>query len=136
MPISRSRDIAGSIGQAVALDKITSAGGLAAGLSVYANPGAMPTSGNTVGDQAFATNNNKIYVWNGNGWFSVATVNQTPTWVTEPDGSYSLATNGSATSITVEATDPDGFPVTYSYSTSGLGNIATIAQGGLSLIHI
>ena len=130
MPISRSRDIAGSIGQAVALDKITAAGGLAAGLTVYANIAAMPTSGPSVGDQAFVSANNKIYVWNGSGWFSVATVNQTPTWSTEPDGSYSLAINGTATTITVAATDPDGFPITYGYSASGLGNIATISQSG------
>ena len=97
-------------------------------LTVYANLAAFPTTGPSVGDQAFNQDNNKIYVWNGNGWFSVATVNQTPTWVTEPEGSYILLSNGVATSITVEATDPDGFPITYAYSASGLGNIATISQ--------
>ena len=46
-------------------------------LTVYANLAAFPTTGPSVGDQAFNQDNNKIYVWNGNGWFSVATVNQT-----------------------------------------------------------
>ena len=100
------------------------------GLTVYANLAAFPTTGPTTGDQAFNSDNNKIYVWNGNGWFSVATVNQTPTWTSEPDGSYALSTTGTATTITVEATDPDGFPITYGYTTSGLGNIATISQSG------
>lgn len=103
---------------------------IGSGLTVYATATAMPTSGPQVGDQAFVTANNKIYVWNGNGWFSVATVNQTPTWDTEPDSAYFLEADGSATTITVEATDPDGFAITYGYSTSGLGNIATISQGG------
>ena len=101
-----------------------------AGLTVYANASAMPTSGPSVGDQAFNSDNNKIYVWNGNGWFSVATVNQTPTWSTEPDASYLLLSDGTATTITVAATDPDGFPVTYAATPSGLGNIATISQSG------
>ena len=103
---------------------------IGSGLTVYATATALPTSGPQVGDQAFVTANNKIYVWNGNGWFSVATVNQSPTWDTEPDNAYFLAADGSATTITVEATDPDGFAITYGYSTSGLGNIATISQGG------
>ena len=38
-------------------------------LTVYANLAAFPTTGPSVGDQAFNQDNNKIYVWNGNGWF-------------------------------------------------------------------
>ena len=117
------------------------------GLTVYANLAAFPTTGPTTGDQAFNSDNNKIYVWNGNGWFSVATVNQTPTWSTAPASSYSIS-DGNALALTLEASDPDGFALTYSYSTSGLSNYATIAQSGtdnrtytitpqnLSLIHI
>ena len=99
-------------------------------LTVYANLAAFPTTGPSIGDQAFNQDNNKIYVWNGNGWFSVATINQTPTWTSEPDASYVLSTNGSPTTITVAATDPDGFPITYGHTATGLGNIATISQSG------
>tara|TARA_Y100001937_G_scaffold102552_1_gene141058 strand:- start:1998 stop:5858 length:3861 start_codon:yes stop_codon:yes gene_type:complete len=100
------------------------------GLVVYANLAAFPTTGPTTGDQAFNSDNNKIYVWNGNGWFSVATVNQSPTWITEPNSDYGLNLGEGAVSITVEATDPDGFDLVYSYSTTGLGGAATIAQSG------
>ena len=99
-------------------------------LVVYANLAAFPTTGPTTGDQAFNSDNNKIYVWNGNGWFSVATVNQSPTWITEPNSDYGLNLGEGAVSITVEATDPDGFDLVYSYSTTGLGGAATIAQSG------
>ena len=102
---------------------------IGSGLTVYATVAALPTTGLQVGDQAFVTANNNIYVWNGNGWYTVATVNQTPTWSTAPDSTYSI-TDGQALAITLEATDPDGFPLTYSYSTSGLSNYATVAQSG------
>ena len=132
MTKSRAFKVAESFGKRGVLSNATQAEpeAVSTELTVYANTAAFPTSGNIAGAQAFSSDNNKIYVWNGAGWFSVATVNQTPTWSTEPDASYVLATDGTATTITVEATDPDGFPITYGYSTSGLGSIATISQGG------
>ena len=132
MTKSRAFKVGQSFGKRGVLSNATQAEpeAISTELTVYANTAAFPTSGNITGAQAFSSDNNKIYVWNGAGWFSVATVNQTPTWTTEPNASYVLATDGTPTTITVEATDPDGFPITYGHSTSGLGNIATVSQGG------
>ena len=132
MTKSRAFKVGQSFGKRGVLSNATQAEpeAISTELTIYANTAAFPTSGNISGAQAFSSDNNKIYVWNGAGWFSVATVNQTPTWTTEPNASYVLATDGTATTITVEATDPDGFPITYGHSTSGLGNIATVSQGG------
>lgn len=41
---------------------------------------------------------------------------------------YTLSTAGLATVVTMQATDPENTPLTWSYSTSGMGNIATVSQ--------
>ena len=43
--------------------------------------------------------------------------------------SYILETDGSATTVTITATDPEGLPITYSIASDTSGNIATVAQG-------
>ena len=40
----------------------------------------LPTSGNTAGEQRFVTGNNRLYMWNGSGWYNIALVNTSPTW--------------------------------------------------------
>ena len=42
---------------------------------------------------------------------------------------YALAIDGTATTITVTATDPEGLPITYSIASDTSGNIATVSQG-------
>ena len=78
------------------------------GASVYANLAALPTSGNTQGDFAHVTANNGLYFWNGSGWYSIAIVNATPT-ISGVSGSYALATDGTATTVTVTASDPEDY---------------------------
>ena len=86
-------------------------------------------TGMTDGDQVFVQANNNLYIYSGTGWYKVATVqNDSPSAITGVDGTYSLAIDGTPTVITGVSTDPEGFPLTWSYSTSGLGSIATISQ--------
>jgi len=81
------------------------------------------------GDLGLVSANNNVYIYNGSGWYKIATVqNDSPSAITGVDGVYNLATDGTATVITAVSTDPEGFPLTWSYSTSGLGSIATISQ--------
>jgi len=40
--------------------------------SVYQNISELPLSGNEVGSIALVIENNRVYLWNGAGWFSVA----------------------------------------------------------------
>jgi len=91
----------------------------------------LTASGNTVGDQRVVGNN--LYIWNGSGWFRIALINETPTWDSggQPAASYVLDADSpqDATVITLAATDPDGFPISYSYVTGGsMDSIATISQ--------
>jgi hypothetical protein len=44
----------------------------AGGMSVFTNPSELPVSGNSAGDQALVTSNNRMYIFTGSGWYSVA----------------------------------------------------------------
>ena len=56
--------------------------------------------------------------------------NSSPTDITGVNSTYSLATDGTATTITAVSTDPEGFPLTWSYATTtgSLGSTATVSQ--------
>ena len=88
-------------------------------------------TGMTTGDQAYVQENNKLYLYNGAGWYLVATVeNAQPTAISGVESAYELASDGTATTITAISTDPDGFPLTWSYAvtTGSLGSTASISQ--------
>ena len=99
-------------------------------VAVYANMNALiAATGMSDGDQAFVTATNNLYIYSTSGWYKIATVqNDSPSAITGVEGAYGLAIDGTATTITAVSTDPDGFPLTWSYSTSGLGSIATVSQ--------
>jgi hypothetical protein len=107
----------------------TAAGASSAATTVVADMAALiALTGMSDGDQAFVTSNNNLYFYSS-GWYKIATVsNDSPSSITGVNGSYALALDGTATTITAVSTDPEGFPLTWSYSTSGLGSIATISQ--------
>ena len=100
--------------------------------STYSTPDDLPTSNNTVGDQAYVTSTNRLYIWTGSGWYNIALVNTTPTWDSGglPEAAYDLdSIGGSATSIVLSATDPEGLPLTWTYSITDSGNdLATITN--------
>lgn len=88
-------------------------------------------TGMSDGDMAFVLATNNLYIYKTNGWFKIATVeNLQPGSISGVDASYDLATDGTPTVITATATDPEGFPLTWSYAvtTGTLGNTATVSQ--------
>ncbi len=106
------------------------------GVTVVANMTALVAiTGMSAGDEAFVTANNKLFLYNGSGWYLVATVqNSSPSSITGVSGTYALATDGTATTITAVSTDPEGVPLTWSYAvttgslTNGGGASATVSQ--------
>jgi len=104
------------------------------GVTVYATRSSLPSSGNTAGDQAFVTDNSRLYIWNGSGWYNVALLNLAPsiTSVADSDGittPFTLSAEGTVTTITITATDSDGDPLTYESSAdSDFSGIATLSQ--------
>ena len=97
-------------------------------MGVYSSIDSLPASA-SVGDKALITSTNTLYLYN-NGWYKIATINSfNPQWITQPNGSYSLAIDGSTTTITVYATDSDDVPITYSAVTdSNFDAFATITH--------
>ena len=110
--------------------EVSSGASSGASIDVLADMAALiAKTGMSNGDQAFVTGNNNLYIYSGTGWYKIATVqNDSPSAITGVNGTYSLAIDGTATTITAVSTDPEGFPLTWSYSTSGLGSIATVSQ--------
>ena len=93
-----------------------------AAMQAIANP--------TIGDFVSVVSNKTIYMYNGTGFYKIAVmVNESPTAITGVDGSYQLATDGTATTITAISSDPEGRPLTWSYAvSSGALNGTTVAQ--------
>ena len=108
----------------------------AGGVTVYATMALLvAVTGMSAGNMAFVTANNNLYMYTGSGWFKVATVeNNSPSAITGVASATTLASDGTATVITAVSTDPEGFPLTWSYSvttgslTNGGGATATVSQ--------
>ena len=106
-------------------------------VTTYSTIYDLPLSGDLqVGDKAFVQSNaldsdSLLYFWNGSGWYKLATVNQSPSFDSNgsPLASYSLATDGTPTVVTLLASDPEGLPIQWSFETSGLVSEATVVQG-------
>ena len=120
----------GSSSQWVVVSGPAGAVGASSTPTSYANLAAFPSSGNTAGDFGFATDTKAVYVWDGIEWDRVYTdANAVPEWTTEPPTSAALAIDGTATNQTVVASDPEGFPIEYSYDTNPSNQSqATISQ--------
>jgi hypothetical protein len=108
----------------------STSGTTSGGLSVYLTPLDLPTTGST-GDQAYVESNTSLYIYDENitGWYRVALINQTPTFTSTPDASYSFATDGTPIVVTPVAVDPEGLLVTYSVI-GDTGTVATMTQDG------
>lgn len=133
----RNTNVARRLSKAIKNDVFTADGQIAsAGVSAnqYDSLAALPLSGIAAGTKAFINDSDRLYISNGTGWYSIALTNSSPsiTSVLDSDGGitpFTLATDGSATVITVAATDSDGTPLTYNYSvSSGSLNGSTVTQ--------
>ena len=83
------------------------------------------------GKTVLVRNTNKLYINTGTGWYVVGQVtNESPTAITGLNATYALASDGTATVITMNSTDPEGFPLTWSHAvtTGTLGSTATITN--------
>jgi len=101
------------------------------GVTSYADLAALIAVTPSTGDMALVQDISKMFVYTGTGWFLIATVtNGTPSAISGVAGSYDLDSGGTPTVITAVSTDPEGFPLTWSYSvtTGSLGSTATVTQ--------
>ena len=93
----------------------------------YTDVTTLPASG-YVGEQAFVASTNRLYIWTGTGWFNIALVNTDPTISSAGAANYTMS-YGTPITVNVDASDPEGLGLSYSYYTSdSIGSIATISQ--------
>ena len=71
-------------------DIVSIANNTSAATAVFDTLDSLPTTGLSEGQQAFVNENNRLYISNGTGWYNLTFVNRTPTWLTEPDASYTI----------------------------------------------
>ena len=120
------------------LSDIKSAVANAAGIgtTVYNSVSALPSTGLTSGDQAFvesagAAGQSRLYISNGSGWYNVALINATPRLSLSSEGTIALATDGTATTITMTALDSDNASANLTLSLESGGDLfkfATVSQ--------
>lgn len=99
------------------------------GITSVGNYAGLPASPNET-DLAWVQDQKALYVFDGTEWDRFYTdTNATPDWTTEPPSNANLAVDGTATVQTVVASDPEGFPIEYSYDTNPSNQTqATISQ--------
>jgi len=100
---------------------ITTDGETVAGIKadIYANNASLPLSGLTAGKYAYTTANTTLFYTDGNGWYKVTTINETPS-VTLSVDSVTLGAGGNTADFTYTVTDEG--PVTITVSNSGIAN--------------
>ena len=89
---------------------------LGATTNVYSTVSLLPTLAQAY-SKALVTDTNTLYQYNG-GWYPIALINNfNPAFITEPNATYALNSDGSATTVTVLAADSDDVPIVYSVVT-------------------
>ena len=127
-------DTSPSGGQALTWDasastwKPASPSGGIVNVSTFANLPGSPS----VTDLAFVSDTKALYIFDGTEWDRVYTdTNAVPEWTTEPPTTAVLAADGTATVQTGAASDPEGFPVEFSFDTNPANQAqATVSNSG------
>ena len=130
--VTRSFQLAKILGadgdiKATALDSAA----ISSGVTEYATADVLPSIGNSFGDQALVTSNNRLYIWNGSGWYNIALVNQNPSFTTSPAANYEFDGDSPRNdiTITVAASDPESLGVSFSFETGGsMDSMASVTQ--------
>jgi len=110
-------------------------------VTVYANKTAIDAVSSPLeGDFAYDTAADQLYIRTTSAWKRVsAGTDESPIVTTEPPTSHNLSRDGSTSTVTMVAEDPEGFDVTYgiTYPTAGnalpnqLANSTSISSSGV-----
>lgn len=109
----------------VSLSIVQNAGNPSA--KIYDSAELLPGSADS-GSMALVTETNRLYIWNGTGWYNIALVNTSPTLSTTPDSNYTMDSTGASLTVTIVASDPEELPITYSYLSDSASNFVSITQ--------
>ena len=136
MAISKGRALSATVNSATSIIKSSIDGTatistLEQSAQQYANAAALPSVGNTFGEMALVQSTNRMYVWNGSGWYNVALINTNPSFTIPPASNYSFDGDSPRNNITitVAATDPESLGVSFTFETGGqMDSMADITQ--------
>ena len=136
MAISKGRALSATVNSATSIIKSSIDGTatiatLEQSAQQYANADALPSVGNTFGEMALVQSTNRMYVWNGSGWYNVALINTNPTFTTSPDTNYTFDGDSPRSNITiaVAASDPESLGVSFTFETGGsMDSMASVTQ--------
>ena len=115
-------EIIGTAGQIVDSAYILSQTPSSTGFTFYSTLDSLPSNADE-GSLAFVEANTRMYLNDGSGWYSIAAVNLSPSLSLSPSGAIELATDGSASTVTITATDTDDPSAILSYSVESDGNM-------------
>jgi len=106
-------------------------GGSGSGVTSHANLAAFPASPSE-GDLAYAEDTDALYLRKASTWERVYTgTDEVLSFDNDPAASIVLLQDGTATTVNLPATDPEGFPITYSHDTNPSNQAqATITNSG------
>ena len=105
------------------------------GSSTVTNPSDLPITGNQAGDTVLVTSTNNLMIYNGSGWYKIATItNANPVISSAGAATYGFATDGTPVTIEIVASDPEGITLQYKYqvTTGSLGSTATVTNSATS----
>jgi len=99
------------------------------GTEDYATPNDLPLSGNDTGDTAYVASTNRLYLWNGQGWYNISLVNESPIWDSAglPEAAYVLDSVASTT-INLIATDPEEQVLNWTYEMDSGDDFVTVTN--------
>ena len=109
----------------------SAAAGGGAGVTTHANLAAFPASPSE-GDLAYAEDTDALYLRKASTWERVYTgTDEVLSFDNDPAATIVLLQDGTATTVNLPATDPEGFPITYSHDTNPSNQAqATITNSG------
>jgi len=102
------------------------------GVTTYTDKTAIDAvSSPSEGDLAYDLAADQLYIRTTSAWKRIYVgAQEDVVWTTELDSTYNFSVGASGTTLTVAASDPEGFPITYAHTTvPSSTNLATISQG-------
>ena len=109
----------------------------------YVDTVSLPLTDVVAGSKAFVQEGNKLFIFTGNGWFEIATINTAPTITQGANATYELNADGTPTVITLQATDPEGTPIIWGYqvasgsledtTVTNIDNVFTVTPGNTAV---
>jgi hypothetical protein len=100
----------------------------ASAVDTYSLASQLPLSGNTTGELAFVQETNRLYLWSSTGWYNVATIESAGASISGANTSYTLATDGTPTVVTLNQSGLTSPTWSYKVTSGSLGRTATVTQ--------